>query len=100
MTGHMHSCLCAFINDELWQSILEEDRIKIEETIAEVSLMASKWITQSDEIIKEELIDKGIVFTDSGNGLELNRIKSSVINQVNKDFPEWQHYIEGIQKVK
>lgn len=99
MTNHMHSCLCVFVNEELWQKISEEDRETIQEGITKVSFMATGWIKQADEEIKKELEQKGITFIDTTNGLQLDSIKSSVIEQVKIDFPQWEGYMKGIKKV-
>jgi len=100
MTNHMHSCLCVFIHDKLWQKITMKDRQIILEAISEVTLMAVQWIRESDEQIKKELASKGLVFIDENNGLDIKNIKSSVLKQINNDFPEWTNYINEIQKIQ
>ncbi len=100
MTNHMHSCLCVFIHEKLWQKIQESDKKIILDAISEVSRMAEKLVREFDEQIKEELSSKGLVFIDESNGLDIENIKFSVLKQINADFPEWKNYINEIQKVK
>jgi len=77
-----------------------KDRQIILEAISEVTLMAVQWIRESDEQIKQELASKGLVFIDENNGLDIRNIKSSVLKQINNDFPEWTNYIDEIQKIQ
>jgi len=100
MTNHMYSCLCVFIHDKLWQKITMKDKQIILEAISEVTLMTAQWIRESDDQIKQELTSKGIVFIDKNNGLNIKNIKSSVLKQINNDFPEWTYYINELQKIQ
>ena len=100
MTNHMHSCLCVFINEKLWERINVNDQEIIMNAISKVSSMAANWIIESDQKIKNELISKGMIFIDEKNGLDLDNIKSSVQRQIKADFPEWKEYIKEIQKIE
>ncbi|MFC1761445.1 TRAP transporter substrate-binding protein [Planctomycetota bacterium] len=100
MTNHMHSCLCVFIHEKLWQSIEEGDKRMIEDAVADVTARATQWIRQSDEQIREELAEKGLVFIDASNGLDIEGFRSSVLEQFYADFPAWKNYIIDIQKVE
>ena len=99
-TNHMYSCLCVFIHEKLWQRISNEDQQIIFDAIRELSAAAVKWIEDSDEELKKILESEGMVLTDSTNGLDIDNFKQSVHAQINVDFPEWNAYIEEIQKIK
>ncbi len=100
MTNHMHLCLGVIINGKLWQKISKEDRVIINDAIIEVGLMTAKWIIDDDEQIKAQLGNEGMIFIDESNGLKLNMMKTSVLNQVENDFPKWKLFIEGIENVR
>jgi hypothetical protein len=46
------------------------------------------------------LESEGMVLVDSTTGLDIDKFKKSVQAQINNDFPEWNDYIEKIQKIK
>ena len=53
--------------------------------------------------IQRELKDleaKGMIFVEEKDGLDVNAFRTSVLAQVNKDFPDWTGYIEQIRAVK
>ena len=41
-----------------------------------------------------------MVFVEAKDGLDLNAFRTAVLDQVNKDFPDWKSYIEQISAVK
>ena len=100
LTNHMYSCLCVFIHEKLWQRISNEDQQVILDAIKEISALALKWIEDSDEELKKILESEGMVFIDSTNGLDIDNFRQSVQTQIEADFPEWNAYIEEIQKIK
>ena len=100
MTNHMLSCLCVFIHEKLWQSISKEDQQIMSNTIKELSAEAVKWIEDSDEELIKILESEGLVFIDTSNGLDIEKIRNSVQAQIFADFPEWQSYINQIQEIK
>jgi len=100
MTNHMHSCLCVFIHEKLWQKIQESDKKMILDAISEASRLVAELIRESDEQVKEKLASKGLVFIDESNGLDIESFKVSVLRQIDADFPKWKYYINEIQKVK
>ena len=99
MTNHMHSCLCVFIHEKLWQQIEARDQEIILNAISYVSSKTTDWIIESDLEIIDELNSYGITFIDETNGLDIKNIKSSVQKQINSDFPQWNDYIQELQKL-
>ncbi|MFW5872430.1 MAG: TRAP transporter substrate-binding protein [bacterium] len=99
MTSHMHSCLTLFIHEKLWQKIEQKDQKIIHDAISTASDMAVEWITQADQEIIKALMASGMTFINEDDGLEINNIKSSVKNQISKDFPHWTKYIKDIQNI-
>jgi len=100
MTGHMHSCLCVFIHEKLWRKIEARDREIIIKAISDVSNQAVDWILESDLEIRTELESKGMTFIDETGGLDVNGIRSSVLKRINSDFPQWQSYIQELQRIE
>ena len=41
-----------------------------------------------------------MIFVEEKDGLDVNAFRTSVLAQVNKDFPDWTGYIEQIRAVK
>lgn len=99
MTNHMHSCLCVFIHEKLWKKIEARDQEIILNAISNVSVKAVEWIIESEQEIKNELEANGMTFIDETNGLDINNIKSSVQKKINSDFPQWNKYIQELQKI-
>lgn len=99
ITNHMHSCLCVFIHEKLWQSISDFDKNIILEAISDASYNIANKILEDDERIKKELVRHGLIIIDSTNGLNMHSFKTSVLNQINKDFPEWKQYITDIESI-
>jgi tripartite ATP-independent transporter DctP family solute receptor len=100
MTGHMHSCLCVFIHEKLWWKIEERDRETILKAVSDVSNRAVEWILESDREIRDELESLGMIFIDTTSGLDIHEIRSSVMERIHSDFPQWQHYIDELQKIQ
>jgi tripartite ATP-independent transporter DctP family solute receptor len=100
MTNHMHSCMSILINERLWQRIRPSDRGIISEAIVEVSQMAANWILEGDAEIEQQLRAAGLIFIDQSNGLDLESIRTSVLNQITSDYPEWGDLIARIHAVE
>jgi TRAP-type C4-dicarboxylate transport system substrate-binding protein len=100
MTNHMQSVLSTFVNERVWQKIPEADRRIIEDTMAEVGQATLKWDDESSARFRRDLEAKGMVFVEAKDGLDLNAFRTAVLEQVNKDFPDWKTYIEQIGAVK
>ena len=100
LTGHMQSILSVFVNDRIWQGIPEADRKIIEDTMFEVGQQTLKWDADTAAKYRKDLEDKGMVFVEGKDGLDLDAFRTAVLAQIGKDFPEWKGYIEQIQAVK
>ena len=100
MTDHMQSVLSTFVNERVWQKIPEADRRIIEDTMAEVGQQTLNWDNETSARYRKDLEAKGMVFVEAKDGLDLNAFRTAVLDQVNKDFPDWKSYIEQISAVK
>jgi TRAP-type C4-dicarboxylate transport system substrate-binding protein len=100
MTDHMQSVLSTFVNERVWQKIPEADRRIIEDTMAEVGQETLKWDNETSARYRKDLEAKGMVFVEAKDGLDLKAFRTAVLDQVNKDFPDWKTYIEQISAVK
>jgi tripartite ATP-independent transporter DctP family solute receptor len=99
MTSHMHSCLCVFINEKLWNRIESREQNIILDAIAAASAITSERILESDQRIINELKARGMIFIDESNGLDLNNIRSSVQSRIFADYPHWKKYFEDIGNI-
>ena len=100
MTNHMQSVLAVFINEKAYQSIPAADRKIMEDTMVEVGLKTLDWDRETAAKYRKDLEGKGMIFVEEKDGLDVNAFRTSVLAQVNKDFPEWTGYIEQIRAVK
>src|SRR3982751_4613572 len=100
MTNHMQSVLAVFINEKAYQGIPAADRKIMEDTMIEVGLKTLDWDRETSAKYRKDLEAKGMVFVEEKDGLDVNAFRTSVLAQVNKDFPDWTGYIEQIRAVK
>jgi tripartite ATP-independent transporter DctP family solute receptor len=100
LTGHMQSVLSVFVNERVWQGIPAADRKIIEDTMAEVGQKTLAWDKESFDRYRKELEGKGMTFIEEKDGLDLAAFRKAVLEQVAKDFPDWNSYIAQIQAVK
>ena len=100
MTHHMHSSMAVLINEGLWQRIQPSDQKIVSDATVKVSQRAANWILEGDAAIKEKLEAEGLVFIDESDGLDLESIRSSVLQQITSDYPEWADLIARIHAVE
>ncbi|WP_366555415.1 TRAP transporter substrate-binding protein [Aquibaculum sediminis] len=100
LTAHMQNVLPVFINEEVWQSISEEDQQAI---LAELDEMAQETLaqaTQAEQDLIAELEGKGMTFITEEDGLDIEAFREGVNAQVNEDFPTWGPYMERIRAIE
>jgi tripartite ATP-independent transporter DctP family solute receptor len=100
LTGHMQSILSVFINENVYQKLPAADRKIMEDTMVEVGRKTLDWDRETSARYRKDLEEKGMVFVEQKDGLDVEGFRKSVLAQVNKDFPEWGKYIEQIRAVK
>ena len=100
LTGHMQSVLSVFVNEKAWQGIPAGDRKIMEDTMIEVGMKTLAWDRDTVAKYRKDLEEKGMVFVESKDGLDVEAFRKAVLAQVGKDFPEWTGYIEQIRAVK
>lgn len=100
MTGHMHSVLSVFVNDEYWQEMRQGDRDAVEKVLDDMAWESLKWARDTDKELVKELSDKKITFIFPENGLDIPAFEKSVLEQINKDFPSFGQLIEQIKAIK
>ncbi|UMA64414.1 TRAP transporter substrate-binding protein [Roseivivax marinus] len=100
MTGHMHSVLAVFINEDVWQGLSEENRATITEVLDRKAEESLGWAQESEDELVAELQEKGMTFTTEENGLNLEAFREQVLAQINTDFPNFEPYIEQIMDMK
>ena len=100
LTSHMQSVLSVFINEKVYQGIPAADRKIMEDTMIEVGMKTLAWDRETVAKYRKDLEEKGMVFVEPKDGLDVEAFRKAVLAQVNKDFPEWTGYIEQIRAVK
>ena len=100
MTEHMMDVLVVFINEKMWQSIPEADRVLFEKALSEMADRSLKWTIENEEDYKAKFREKGVTIIEKKDGLDVDAFRKAILAQINKDFPEWTEYIERIQDIK
>ncbi len=100
MTGHMHSVLAVFVNEEYWQAMRPEDRDAVEKVLDEMAWESLKWANDTDQELIDELTAKKITFIFPENGLDIPAFEESVLKQINQDFPSFAPLIESMKAIK
>lgn len=100
LTGHMHSVLAVFANEQTWQSVDEADRELIAQAMIDKGTESLQWALEEEERLIGVLEEKGITFHTPEDDLDLEAFKTSVLDQINRDFPEFGPYIDQISKIQ
>ncbi|MDE0924903.1 TRAP transporter substrate-binding protein [Aurantimonas coralicida] len=100
LTGHMQNVLPVFINEDVWQSIDEEDRTAILETLDTLADETLEQAMTAEKDLVGELTDKGMTFITADDGLDIEAFRAGVDAQVAKDFPSWGPYMERIRAIQ
>lgn len=100
MTGHMESVLAVFINEKAWTGIPEGDRKIVQAALDEMAKRSMQWYRDSEAKEIAYLKSKGATIIDSSNGLKLDEFRTSVLKQVNADYPNWKEYLARIDAIK
>jgi tripartite ATP-independent transporter DctP family solute receptor len=100
MTGHMHSVLAVFVNEQVWQGLPEDQRAAITKVLHEKGEESLQWATESESTLVEELKGKGMTFITVDEGLDLPAFKEAVLKQIRADFPTYEPYMEQIAAMK
>ena len=100
MTSHMQSVLAIFVNEEVWQGLTEEQRTAITAVLDEEAQKSLEMATESEAALVEELKGHGMTVVTEADGLDLEAFRTSVLNQIGTDFPDWSGYIEQIAAVE
>ncbi|MDR5906492.1 TRAP transporter substrate-binding protein [Franzmannia qiaohouensis] len=100
MTGHMHSILAVFINEDVWQSLDETQQNIITSTLTEKAEESLRWAIETEEELIDELTERGMVFITEDNGLDIDAFRERVLAQINEDYPNFAPYIEMISEIE
>ena len=100
MTGHMQNVLPVFINEDVWQSLSEENRTAIMNVLDELADETLATAQQEEEALISTLEGEGMTFITEEDGLELDAFREGVQAKVDEDFPSWGPYIERIAAIE
>jgi len=96
LTGHMISLLAVFANDRAWQRLPAEERTAVAEVLREKGRESFEWAKADETRLVGELQRQGMTFITAETGLDQNAFRTSVLAQVNRDFPGWATLIARI----
>lgn len=99
LTGHMHSVLAVFINEDVWQGLTDDQRSAITEVLDDKADESLEWAQSSEEALVEELRGRGMTVITADDGLDLDAFREQVSAQISADFPSFDSYVEQIAKV-
>lgn len=100
MTGHMHSVLAVFVNEDAWQSLEEADRTAIKTVLDEKATESLGWAQSSEDQLVANLESEGMTVITEEDGLDLAAFRDSVHAQVNEDFPNFKPYVQKIAQIQ
>jgi TRAP-type C4-dicarboxylate transport system substrate-binding protein len=100
LTGHMQNVLPVFVNERAWQSISEQDRNAIMDSLDQLAQETLKQAQKDEQNLIAELTKKGMTFISEKDGLKVDEFRKGVAAEVSKDFPTWKPYMERIAAVK
>jgi tripartite ATP-independent transporter DctP family solute receptor len=100
LTGHMHAVLAVFINEEVWQSLSEEDRATITKVLDDKAKESLQWATESEDQLIADLKGRGMTFITEADGLDLAAFRKGVSAQVTQDFPTFAPLVQQIEAIK
>ena len=100
MTGHMHSILAVFINENVWQSLDEDYQEAITNVLTEKAEESLRWAQETEEELIEELTQRGMTIITEEDGLDIDAFREQVLAQINRDYPNFEPYIEMIGEVE
>ncbi|MBP8674920.1 MAG: TRAP transporter substrate-binding protein [Acetomicrobium sp.] len=100
LTGHMLDLLPVFVNEAVWNKILEGDhRALIMQAMKEASDYSRMWSEEQEKEYIRLFKEKGVTIIGEQEGLNKEAFKKAVLEQVRKDFPQWAGYVEELQKI-
>jgi TRAP-type C4-dicarboxylate transport system substrate-binding protein len=87
-------------DDVKGKKIPDADREIMKGVFAEMATTSLQWAQEADADIKDKLRAAGVTIIEEKDGLDVNAFRKVVLEQINKDFPEWSGYIKRIQAIK
>lgn len=100
MTGHMHSVLAVFINEEVWQGLTEEQRTAISKVLDEEAERSLQLANESEAELVEDLKGRGMTVITEADGLDIAAFREKVSAQIAQDFPNFAQLIDQIEAVQ
>ncbi len=100
ITGHMQSVLGLLINDDTWQSLSEEDKAIFRSAVDEMAAWSLDRVASEEQTIIENLRAEGVTVLEADDGLNVEAFQAAVLEQVAKDFPQWEGYIASIRDLQ
>jgi tripartite ATP-independent transporter DctP family solute receptor len=100
LTAHMESVLAVFVNEKAWSGIPEGDRKIVQGAMDEMAKRSMQWYRDSEAKEIAFLKEKGATVIDASSGLKVDEFRTSVLRQVNADYPHWKEYLARIEAIK
>src|SRR5699024_3920899 len=100
LTGHIIASSGVIINEEVWQSISNEDRDKMIEAATEARSQALEWNTELEDSALSELKEKGMNIIGEEEGLDLKAFEEKISSLIEERFSDKFDYIyEEVNKI-
>ena len=102
LTGHIMAGLTLSINERVYQGLSKEDRGILEQATTEAIAYGEKLLLAEEQELLQSLKEKGMIVVGPEEGLQVERFKQKVIEQVLPKFEsKWgKGLYERIQEVK
>lgn len=100
MTYHMTGPVCVFMNNDMYMSIPEDDRKRIDDVFLALADETVSWMEEANKTIEEKLEKEGITFIDESSGLKNDEFRAAVMKQVNIDYPDWGPFLKRIEAME
>jgi len=88
LTGHIQSAQVIVINEDVWQSLSDEQRAALTAAASEGRARASKMVLDQEAEELQKLKDAGMTVIGPEQGLKLDAFRASVKALVDKNFGE------------
>ncbi len=101
LTGHIMGSEPVVINEEVWQSLSDENKAIFRSVAAETRDWASDYVVNGEEKDTQTLADRGMTIISEADGLDVDAFRASVKKVVDERFgAKWGAYYDMIGAIK
>lgn len=93
MTKHMLACSSTIINEDLWNSLSDEDKAIFEEVFTRQGDRIDELTQENEAALTQTCVDNGMTVVDDIDTTPFRENAAKVV----EDYPAWQDWYEQIQ---